>query len=694
MRHFLCMALFAVCTIGALSTNPNTKWHWDQGTSVVDAQDRSAEEENALLMATGAELADIVNSSIVAPKIKKTKGNYTTLESRLASEPEPDAKIVYIKGMPKILLNGKLMDPEFNQSGVDNDYRRNAVVNMASLGVKINQLTLHPYEYEKASGTYSFSVLEEKVHRLLETSPDARILLLVRMEFPKWLAAHPSERIEYANGPVVERGDDLTDRIARPSPASAAYRAEVRRFLNLLGEYVCSKPWGKRVMGVRPSWGVYTEWHMYGFYEGPDIGPAMTAAFRRWKNGLYANDNPSTMEERTDKSDPFFLDRAKHQKVIDFYECQANEVTDCLLDVAHTTKKAFPGRLVGMYYGYVMTTHSPEGANVMLDKVLSSPDVDFLSNPADYSADSRLAGGAYYHRTIPATFHRYKKLAMIEDDMRHYHIYDYIQLKSLCTRNEREAEMTTRRNWLNPYFDGCGIQVLDPESNINSRPFNMDTPPVWRAIRDTKRVLSKIDGRAEDSGNEVAIVVDWRERLRRSTAEANVFSLVYKESLIGLYASGVPFDLMTLDDFLAQPANRYRKAVFLNVIAPEEDVQTALQQRVSAPDFKSVWLVHCPYSLLSSSAKVLDTSALPKGSEVWRQLLLDIGAKPIGPAGHYIRRHGNIVMFHTGKAGTFKLTLPESMSKVRELYSGRKYKSSELTLQTDGPDTFLFMAKD
>lgn len=644
-----------------------------------------------IAISLSTELSDAANLCCAAPE--EGKGSDTSWASKYAAEPDPEAKIVYVDGMPKISLNGKLYAPEFNQSGVDNDYRTNAVVKMASLGININQLTLRPAEYEKASGDYTFSVFDEKVRRLLEVNPDARILLLVRMEFPKWLAAHPSERIEYANGPVVEQGDDLTDRIARPSPASRVYRAEVRRFLEMLGEYICSKPWGKRVVAVRPSWGVYTEWHMYGFYEGPDIGPAMTAAFHRWKNGLYANENPPTMSERIDKEDPFFLDRSKHQKVIDFYECQANEVTDCLLEVAHTTKKAFPGRLVGMYYGYVMTTHSPEGANVMLDNVLSSPDVDFLSNPADYAADSRLAGGAYYHRTIPSTFRRYGKLAMIEDDMRHYHIYDYVQLKGLCTRTAREAEMTTRRNWLNPYFDGCGIQILDPERGIDIRPFNMDTPPVWRAIGETKRVLGKIGARPDVSGNDVAVVVDWRERLRRSTAEAGVFELVYKLSMIGLYASGVPFDLMTLDDFLALPPDRYRKVVFLNVIAPEGEMQDELKRRVSASGFKSAWLVSCPFPLPSSAAKVYDTSSLPKGGDVWRQVLVDLGAVPIAPVGNYVRRHGNVLMFHTGKAGTYKLSLPEGMSKVRELYSGRKYKASELTLQTDGPDTFLFIAK-
>ena len=60
--------------------------------------------------------------------------------------PEPDAKIVYVDGMPKISLNGKIINPEFNQSGAHNEYKARAARHMDSLGIIINQLTLHPDE--------------------------------------------------------------------------------------------------------------------------------------------------------------------------------------------------------------------------------------------------------------------------------------------------------------------------------------------------------------------------------------------------------------------------------------------------------------------------------------------------------------------------------------------------------------------
>ena len=162
-----------------------------------------------------------------------------------------------------------------------------------------------------------------------------------------------------------------------------------------------------------------------------------------------------------------------------------------------------------------------------------------------------------------------------------------------------------------------------------------------------------------------------------------------------LYASGVPFDFMSLDDFLAKPASRYRKAIFLNVFAPEGDMKTTLQQRVSASDFKSVWLFHCPFSLSSSQAKVRDINNMPyhvTNPTVWRDLLTWMGATPIAPLGHCVRRHGDVTMFHTGTTGAHVLTFPSGVEKVCELYSGREYTltNSQLTIESDGYGTWVF----
>lgn len=650
---------------GASQTKDAPIWQVDGLLPGIDAKFASREEEKAAV------------DAVLAP---------------IAHEPEPVAKIVYRDGMPFFSVNGELMEADINQSGDKIAFALNGAVKAASVGFRVHQLSFSCNDYEKSAGVYDFGALDRRIGRFLLKVPDARLILLVQLDFPQWLKAHPDAVIGYGTGPINEGekgvGDERVARVFRPSAASRDYREEVRRFLTEFGKYVRARAWGRRVIGVRPCWGIYTEWHQYGMYDAADCGPAMTAAFRRWKNGLYAKESVPTAEERKSPED-FFLEPEKHRKLIDYYLCQANEIADFMLECGKTVKEALPGRLAGMYYGYVLAVHPPEGSNVLLEKVLSSPYVDFLSNPSMYNVQTRRAGGAYYPRTIPASFHRYGKLSILEDDMRFHHLNGYLRRGELiCTATPQESEMTMRRDWLNRHFDGTGIQILDP-SLSRKRPFSFDSPFVWKAIVDSRAALGKAGPRGTDSKNDVAVVVDWRERFKRpgdahTRRSANV---VYAEVPPWLFASGAAFDIMTLDDFLAQPEARYRKAVFLNCISPEPEMKVALRRRVSRKGFRSVWLLHAPFDVSRLEARVFEK--VPAGVRAWRKVFSDLGSPLFAPEGHCVRRFGDLLMFHTGKIGTQRVDFVGYKGAV-ELFSGRRYGKPFAELETDGPATFLF----
>ena len=611
------------------------------------------------------------------------------LPAGLADEPQPDARVEYRNGLPKILLNGEVIDPIINQSDVNYKFGLNQRRKMQMMGIRLNQIIFRKFDFEVKPGVYDFGRMGAYVRRLLKYVPEARILAAIELELPKWTLAHTESHIAYADGPAEGiRVDDHRGRAIRPSSASAEYRAEVKHFFEELGKYIAEQPWGKRIVAVRPSWGIYKEWHVYGMYHGPDCGPAMTAAFRRFRNGRHANENVPTMEERT-STEPFFFDPSKHQSVVDYYVCLAQETADLLVWTARAAKKSLPGRLVGVYYGYVLTVHPPEGATVMVDKVLASGAVDFMSNPAMYTAASRLAGGSYYLRSIPETFHRYGKLMVIEDDMRHYHIGPFTpEHRKITTANPREAEMTTRRNMLNAWFDGCGIQFLDCNARRGERIFTHDAPEILQAICDVRDLEPVLGPRPFDSGNRTAIVVDWRQRLLRPSNQHEAHNLVYVNAMVGYYASGVPADLMTLDDFLAKPDDSYDAVVFLNVFSAFGKTNELLQRRVSKKGFKARWILQSAVG--SAADDVLDK--VPTTGDEWRSLLTSIGSPAFAPPGHYVRRHGDRLMFHTGKAGRWTLT-PTGYAGAHEVFSNKDYAGQSFEVKTDGPDTLLFLLK-
>ena len=683
-----------------------------------------------------------------------------SLPPGLEQEPDPVARIVYRGNSPFVELNGSLHAPDFNICQTGDYYNESAIVRLSKVGFDIVQLNFLAENFCRSDGSYDFSSVDKMVRRLLEINPDAYVAISPRFMMQFWIQTNMTERVGYETGePDVNAGDEFRMRVLRPSPASDSFRALVVDMIKKLGEYVETKPWRKRLVCFRLSYGTYTEWCYFGMYEGPDNGPRMQEKFRAYMKAKRNVDNAeipplaSRKHEFGGSADPNkngdLLDPAEDQLVLDYYDCLINTMADFLLEMADAAKQAFPGRLVGAYYGYLYDDHPPEGATSLLDKVLSSPNVDILSCPAYYSKDGRRAGGSYVTRTIPSLFRRYGKLALLEDDSRFHHIRDWLQSQNdgqgMCTETPRETEMCMRRNMLNPFFDGGGIQLNDPITQSGSRPHAFDDPAVFRAVEDTRAALAKAGVAASESGNEVAVVFSTREAIRRDGGKCSYFTWnLYQTSLLYLNRSGIPFDLLSLEDYIDNPRD-YKVVMFLNAFYLTPDERTALVQRTRRPGMTAIWIgpaggvtdngfddaamsaltgvtatgvsrrsnIVCGdldaskkyttnsvyyVKTLADGVRSIIVPEMPAGTGgvgpyVYAALLKAAGARQYVEPGNYIRRHGDIYMFHTGTNVVHTtITLPENVVKVRELFTGTEYNSNEIPIESDGPNTWLFRA--
>ena len=683
-----------------------------------------------------------------------------SLPPGLDQEPDPVTRIVYRGNSPFVELNGELHDPIFNICEVGDLYNESAIVRLSKVGFDIVQLNFRADDFYKGEGRpYDFSSVSNKVRRLMELNPNAYVVISPRFMMKAWAEAHPDEQVGYADGEVdTNAGDEFRECVLRPSPASDAFRALVVDMIGKLGEYVESQPWRKRMVAFRLSYGTYTEWCYFGMYHAPDNGLRMQEKFRAYMKAKRGKENvaipplSARKHEYADSSQPNkngdLLDPAEDQLVLDYYDCLINTMADFLLEMADAAKKAFPGRLVGAYYGYLYDDHPPEGATSLLDKVLASPNVDILSCPAYYSKDGRRAGGSYVTRTIPSLFRRYGKLALLEDDSRFHHIRDWLQSQNdgldMCTETPRETEMCMRRNWFNQFFDGGGIQINDPITQSGSRPHAFDDPAVFRAITDSKAAIAKAGVAASESGNKVAVIFSTREAIRRDGGRCSYFTWnLYQTSLLYLNRSGIAFDLLSLEDYIANPRD-YNIVMFLNAFYLTPDERAALVQRTRRPGMTAIWIgpaggvtdngfddaamsaltgvtadgiarrpsIVCRDSAVSTvytrhgvyHVKTLDGGArsiivpeMPAGSDgsgpgEYAMILKAAGAHQYTAEGNYFRRHGDVFMFHTGTNGTHTITLPDNVVKVRELFTGAEYNTNVVTLQSDGPNTWLFRA--
>ncbi len=688
-------------------------------------------------------------------------GDYAdpSLPPGLEQEPDPVARIVYRGHSPFVEINGRLHDPVFNICQTGDYYNESAIVRLARQGFDIVQLNFLAETFCKSDGSYDFSKVDDMVRRLLEISPDAYVVLSPRFMMQFWIRTNMTERVGYeTDDPDPNAGDEFRERVLRPSPASDLFRALVVDMIEKLGEYVETRPWRKRLVGFRLSYGTYTEWCYFGMYEGPDNGPRMQEKFRAYMKAKRNVDDAAIpplearKHEYSDSTQPNkngdLLDPAEDQLVLDYYDCLINTMADFLLEMADAAKQAFPGRLVGAYYGYLYDDHPPEGATSLLDKVLSSPNVDILSCPAYYSKDGRRAGGSYVTRTIPSLFRRYGKLALLEDDSRFHHIRGWLASQNdglaLCTETPLETEMCMRRNWFNQYFDGGGIQLNDPITQSGTRPHAFDDPAVFRAMEGSRSALAKAGLPPAESGNEVAVVFSAREAIRRDGGKASYFTWnLYQTSLLYLNGSGIPFDLLSLEDYIDNPRD-YKVVLFLNAFYLTPDERAALVQRTRRPGVSAIWIgpaggvtdngfddaamsaltgvtasgvarrsnIVCGdpdasrkyttnsvyyVKTLDGGARSIVVPDMPAGSNgtgpyVYATLLKAAGARQYVEPGSYIRRHGDVYMYHTGTAGTHTITLPNDVAKVRELFTGEEFDSNVVTVEADGPATWLFRA--
>jgi hypothetical protein len=74
----------------------------------------------------------------------------------------------------------------------------------------------------------------------------------------------------------------------------------------------------------------------------------------------------------------------------------------------------------------------------------------------------------------------------------------------------------------------------------------------------------------------------------------------------------------------------------------------------------------------------------------YRALFEKEGVHAWAEAGSYIRRHGDLLMFHTGKTGLHKISLPPEFSGAVSLTTGERYTGTGMNVVANGPHTELF----
>ncbi|HBZ55737.1 MAG TPA: hypothetical protein DEO88_10045, partial [Syntrophobacteraceae bacterium] len=297
----------------------------------------------------------------------------------------------------------------------------------------------------KEDGSLDISPARKQIRGVLDVCPEAAVIMRLQVTAPRWWTrAHPGECVRYADTGYQDESDIGFPRIIeednfpvrRISMASVAWRREAGEILRRILAALAASPEGNALAGIQPANGIYGEWHNWGFFRNePDTSAPMNAEFRSWLTQKYRTDEalqrawhlptatlasasvPGMKERET--SAGILRDPQREQKTIDYYTCVHQLVADNIIFFAHITKQTWPRPiLTGSFYGYFFSVFGRQaaGGHLELQRLLSSPDIDFLAGPQAYEPDALKLGEAFRSRSLITSIRLHGKLWLDEND--------------------------------------------------------------------------------------------------------------------------------------------------------------------------------------------------------------------------------------------------------------------------------------
>jgi len=294
-----------------------------------------------------------------------------------------------------------------------------------------------------APGEYDYSQLDERAMMLLKENPNAYFFPRLYLHAPKWWSAqHPDDIVLMDPGdgafvPFLHSGNKPA-----PSWASEVWRRDTIEGLRRLIAHVEASPYADRVIGYHIASGTTEEWMMWGGNERQwvDFSPANTTRFRAWLRSKYGTDEKlqaawhdaavslatvtvpkKAQRQRAELGS--LRDPAKEQAVIDFYLYNSDLVADTICTFAKAVKEiTHRKKIVGAFYGYLLQLcgeqRQQNAGHLALEKVLASPDVDFLTSPTSYAFRQLGGEGTSHFMSLFGSAKLHGKLWFDENDIR------------------------------------------------------------------------------------------------------------------------------------------------------------------------------------------------------------------------------------------------------------------------------------
>jgi len=526
------------------------------------------------------------------------------------AEAQLTSEVKIINGMPALYVNGNLTSQVLAAP-----YRTGPSDFQDFLKAGISIFDIYLLFDWKGPDQYDFTRADEKLDSYLKLDPKALFLPRVLLTPGAWWCK------EFPNE-ISMRDDGSPAGMfygpCHPSFPSEKYRQLSRQAMIAFLNHFESK-FGDHIVGYQVGNGFGGEWLTFNsFWEirpggkpptkfgVEDYSPPAKAAFRRWLQKKYGTveelrrawrDPKVTFEtatppnevERYSTTHGIFFDPAVSRRVPDYFTFFNDMVADVLVENARWAKELTNRKkIVGSFYGYLWcnfpnlsVVHSGELA---LDKVLDSPDVDFIASPYSYS--NKQIGGPDYSQTLPEEIALHGKLYFNEVDTDTYlHQIQWRWGNSLNNpKNWEETKGLLVRDYGYALSKGFGLWWTDLFGG------NFHDEKIIGLLGDLKKIDEKNLEADKRSNADIAVVLDESSFTYCGDGEPLWNALLSAQAQYEFAFIGAPWDQYLLTDMANPNLRDYKLYIFLNAfhVTPEE--RTALHARLKRNGATAIWV--------------------------------------------------------------------------------------------------------
>lgn len=583
----------------------------------------------------------------------------------------------------------------------------------------------------------NFAPLDDMIHDIDRAMPDAKFLCMIDLNSPAWL--------EHMNAYSCS---DTFNNLGK-AVLNKEWFEPTRKYLEEFLSYTESR-YGDRILAYVLACGATDEW--YDYSNGSE-SPERRAAWRKWcvergmpdpvdippesqRNGPLPEafmNRPAEgkgpldywkfcYEQRNAPLGPvenYVRDPGKNRNVVDYWKFCNETIADTILSFAETARKIVRKETqIGCFYGYILEkTHRTlvSCGHLEYEKVLDSPDIDFLISPGTYT-DRQIGGGSGF--LIPNGTARVREKRLLHECDQRTHTYNSYLTPDINLRldsawpDEKSTVAGLKREAALALLKGAHLWWFDMWGDY------YQGEAVLKTLEKIRELWFRFGGQPLPGVSEIALIVDPESTYYMDENHPKASS-VYLQMRNKLNYIGAPFEVYSFRD-IPKLANfdRCKLAIFpaLFEITPEK---MEILTRTVLKDNRSVLWLTAPGVIRNGvfdKAGCEQLTSFPcesaglqfRAMNGWnsrylydfseltvaelKQIAEESGVHLYTDTENPVYAEGNLLALHTKDGGRLSLRVPGRFTKARELFTDLEFviENGGFTYEFAVPDTALF----